>query len=32
MLADFPLVDISIEAIDGDPAHSTQSVLRGRLG
>lgn len=30
-LADFPLVDVSIEPIDGDPAHSARSVLRGEL-
>jgi hypothetical protein len=28
---DFPLVDVSIEPIDGDPGHSSKSVLRGRL-
>jgi hypothetical protein len=28
---DFPLVDVSIEPIDGNPAHSSKSVLRGRL-
>lgn len=28
---DYPLVDISIEPIDGDPGHSSESVLRGRL-
>lgn len=28
---DFPLVDVSIEPIDGNPAHSAKSVLRGRL-
>lgn len=27
----FPLVDVSIEPLDGNPAHSTKSVLRGRL-
>ncbi|CAN5505926.1 hypothetical protein BH10ACT1_BH10ACT1_11680 [soil metagenome] len=27
----FPLVDVSIEPIDGNPAHSAKSVLRGRL-
>lgn len=26
---DFPIVDISVEPTDGDPAHSGQSVLRG---
>lgn len=29
--ADFPIVDISVEPLDGDPAHSGQSVLRGVL-
>jgi hypothetical protein len=28
---DFPLVDVSVEPLDGDPAHSGDSVLRGRL-
>ncbi len=28
---DFPLVDVSIEPIDGNPAHSSKSVLRGEL-
>ncbi len=28
---EFPLVDVSIEPIDGDPAHSSKSVLRGEL-
>lgn len=27
----FPLVDVSVEPIDGNPAHSAKSVLRGRL-
>ncbi len=27
--ADFPIVDVSVEPIDGDPAHSGRSVLRG---
>ena len=30
-LADYPLVDVSIEPDDGNPAHSSDSVLRGRL-
>lgn len=30
-LADYPVVDISAETIDGDPAHSGDSVLRGTL-
>lgn len=29
--ADFPIVDISFEPADGDPTHSGQSILRGRL-
>lgn len=29
--ADFPIVDMSIEPEDGDPTHSGQSTLRGRL-
>lgn len=28
---DFPIVDISVEPFDGNPAHSGQSTLRGRL-
>lgn len=28
---DFPLVDVSIEPIDGNPEHSSRSVLRGEL-
>lgn len=28
---DFPIVDISLEPLDGDPTHSGQSVLRGQL-
>lgn len=28
---EFPLVDVSVEPLDGDPAHSGDSVLRGRL-
>lgn len=27
----FPVVDVSVEPIDGDPAHSGDSVLRGQL-
>jgi anti-sigma-K factor RskA len=27
----FPIVDVSVEPFDGDPAHSTESVLRGTL-
>jgi hypothetical protein len=30
-LAAYPLVDVSIEPLDGDPAHSGRSVVRGRL-
>lgn len=30
-LADFPLVDVSEEHFDGDPAHSGDSVVRGPL-
>lgn len=30
-LADFPVVDVSVEPLDGDPAHSSKSVLRGDL-
>lgn len=30
-LADYPVVDISLEAYDGDPTHSTISVARGTL-
>lgn len=29
--AAFPIVDVSIEPLDGDPSHSGQSVLRGQL-
>jgi hypothetical protein len=29
--AEFPIVDVSVEPVDGDPTHSGQSVLRGRL-
>jgi anti-sigma-K factor RskA len=29
--AAFPIVDVSVEPIDGDPAHSGDSVLRGEL-
>ena len=28
---EFPVVDVSIEPVDGDPTHSGQSVLRGQL-
>jgi len=30
-LADYPVVDISLEAYDGDPTHSAISVARGTL-
>ncbi len=30
-LADYPVVDISVEPYDGDPKHSTDSVVRGTL-
>jgi hypothetical protein len=30
-LADYPLVDVSEESFDGDPAHSGDSVVRGEL-
>lgn len=30
-LADYPVVDVSLEPADGDPAHSGTSVLRGSL-
>jgi Anti-sigma-K factor rskA len=29
--AEFPIVDVSVEPVDGDPTHSGQSVLRGAL-
>ncbi len=29
--SEFPIVDISVEPVDGDPTHSGQSVLRGEL-
>lgn len=29
--ADYPVVEISVEALDGDPAHGGRSVLRGTL-
>src|SRR4051812_21428149 len=28
----FPVVDVSVEPFDGDPAHSADSVARGQLG
>ncbi len=30
-VADFPVVDVSREPLDGDPSHSTDSVVRGTL-
>jgi anti-sigma-K factor RskA len=30
-VGDFPVVDVSIEPVDGDPAHSGDSVVRGQL-
>ena len=30
-VTDFPVVDVSIEPVDGDPAHSGDSVVRGVL-
>jgi hypothetical protein len=30
-LGEFPLVDVSVEPLDGDPAHSGISVARGEL-
>jgi hypothetical protein len=30
-LADFPLVDVSVEPLDGNPTHSGVSVVRGEL-
>jgi hypothetical protein len=30
-LADFPVVDVSVEPLDGDPEHSGDSVVRGEL-
>jgi hypothetical protein len=31
-LSKFPIVDVSDEPVDGNPAHSTVSIVRGRLG
>ncbi len=28
---EFPVVDVSVEPVDGDPTHSGESVLRGQL-
>ena len=30
-LDEFPVVDVSVEPLDGDPAHSGDSVVRGVL-
>ncbi|HEY8788817.1 MAG TPA: hypothetical protein VIM10_06770 [Actinopolymorphaceae bacterium] len=30
-VADYPLVDISIESYDGNPLHSGNSIVRGQL-
>ncbi|WP_324275343.1 anti-sigma factor [Blastococcus brunescens] len=30
-LGEFPLVDVSVEPLDGDPTHSGVSVARGEL-
>lgn len=30
-VSEYPVVDVSIEAVDGDPAHSGTSVVRGTL-
>ena len=29
--AQFPIVDVSVEPVDGNPTHSGDSVLRGQL-
>lgn len=31
-LGEFPIVDVSLEPVDGDPAHSGDSIVRGTLG
>ncbi|WP_430646192.1 anti-sigma factor domain-containing protein [Agromyces sp. GXS1127] len=31
-LDEYPLVDVSAEPVDGDPAHSGDSIVRGELG
>lgn len=31
-LTEYDLVDISVEPVDGDPAHSGDSIVRGQLG
>lgn len=30
-LAEFPIVDISLEQFDGDPTHSGDTIIRGIL-
>lgn len=30
-LAEYPIVDVSLEPVDGDPAHSGDSIVRGSL-
>ena len=30
-MADFPVVDVSLEPSDGDPGHSKKSLVRGTL-
>ena len=30
-LGDYPIVDVSLEPVDGDPAHSGDSIVRGAL-
>jgi hypothetical protein len=30
-LTEFPVVDVSDEPLDGDPAHSGRSIIRGLL-
>ncbi|WP_082514914.1 anti-sigma factor [Yonghaparkia sp. Root332] len=30
-LAEYPIVDVSLEPVDGDPAHSGDSIVRGAL-
>ena len=29
--AEYPIVDVSVEPVDGNPAHSGASLLRGQL-
>jgi hypothetical protein len=30
-VADYPVIDISLESYDGDPSHSKHSLMRGEL-